>query len=88
MAEDAEDTTFVVEMIVENVVRVQEGLTLRFLNLTHVGGRSAQIIIAAIGSPIVKLSYSQRSIALAATDSAIAMTLNTAARSNPQRRYL
>src|SRR6266481_8487496 len=88
VAEDAEDTTVVVEVVVVCVVRVHEVSTLCSLNITHVGGNSAQIIITAIGSPIVKLWYSQGSIAFAATDSQIARISNTAAISNPHRRYL
>src|SRR5215831_5692177 len=47
MAEDAEDATVVVEVVVEVVRAVHEDLTLRCLNMVQVGGNSAQIMIAA-----------------------------------------
>src|SRR5713101_6032074 len=88
MAEDAEDTTLVVEVIVENLVRLQGVVTLSCLNFAHVAGSMVQTIMAAIGRPMMKLWYSMRSIALARKDSKIAKPPTIAASTKPQGRYL
>ena len=56
MAEDAEDTTFVVEVIVLDDFQIHEVFAPCRLNSNHVAGRHAQMRITAMGSKTVKAS--------------------------------
>jgi len=54
MAEYAEDTTVVVEVVVEDVLSAHEAIISCLLNNVHVAGNNPQISTTSIGSPIMK----------------------------------